>query len=60
MSVVKLQDRGLTWRAGAADMEGIIQLSYSILNDVLSLCDGTLQQSKLLLQKLLLQLLLLA
>lgn len=40
-------------------MEGIIQLSYRILDDVLRLCDGTLQQSELLLQKLLLQLLLL-
>lgn len=40
-------------------MEGIVQFSYSILDDVLGLCDGTLQQSKLLLQKLLLQLLLL-
>lgn len=40
-------------------MEGIIQLSYRILDDVLRLCDRTLQQSELLLQKLLLQLLLL-
>lgn len=40
-------------------MEGIIQLGNSILDDALSLCDGALQQRKLLIQKLLLQLLLL-
>lgn len=41
-------------------MEGIVQLSHSILDDALGLGDGALQQSKLLLQQLLLQLLLLA
>ena len=50
----------LTWGAGAANMQGIIQLGDSVLDDVLSFCDGTLQQRKLLVQKLLFQLLLLA
>lgn len=40
-------------------MQGIIQLGHSVLDDVLSFCDGTLQQRKLLVQKLLFQLLLL-
>lgn len=48
----------LTWGAGAAYMKGIIDLSDSILDDVLCLGDGSLQQGKLLLQKPLLQLLL--
>lgn len=48
---------GLTWRAGAADVQGIIQLGHSILNDVLGLGHGALQQQELLLQQLLLKLL---
>lgn len=53
------KSRGLTWRAGAANVEGIIQLGNSVLDDVLSLGHGALQQRKLLLQQLLFQLLLL-
>jgi len=39
-------------------MKGVVQLGNGILDDALGLCDGALQQSKLLLQKLLLKLLL--
>lgn len=50
---------GRTWRAGAADVQRIIQLGHSVLDDVLGLGHGALQQQELLLQQLLLQLLLL-
>ena len=50
----------LTWGAGAADVQGVIQFGHSILDDALSLRDRSLQQRELLLQQLLLQLLLTA
>lgn len=36
-------------------MEGIVQLGDCVLDDVLSFCDGALQQGKLLVQELLFQ-----
>lgn len=49
---------GNTWGAGTADVQGVVQCSDSVLNDVLSLSDCRLQKCKLLFQQLLLQLLL--
>lgn len=47
-----------TWGASAADMQRIIHFGHSILNDDFCLSYCTMQQGKLLIKQLLLQLLL--
>lgn len=56
---MRRHEASVTWRAGAADVQRVIDLSHRVLDDVLGLADGALQQSELFLQQLLLQLLLL-
>ena len=51
---------GLTWGAGAADVQRVVQLGHGVLDDGLRLGQRALQQGELLLQELLLQLLLTA
>lgn len=50
---------GHTWGAGAADVQGVVQLGHRIAEDALSLPHCLLQDAKLLVQQLLLQALLL-
>lgn len=48
-----------TWRAGTAQVQGVIQLAHGVLQDALSLGSCALQHHKLLIQEPLLQPLLL-
>lgn len=48
-----------TWRAGAAQVQGVVQLAHSILQDALSLGSSAPDHRKLLVQEPLLQPLLL-
>ena len=51
--------RGPTWRAGAAQVQGVVQLAHGVLQDALGLGGGAPQHRKLLIQQPALQPLLL-
>lgn len=58
--VPRLRDPRPTWRTGASDVQGIVQLGHRILDDALRFLHCPLQDAELVVQELLLQILFLA